>query len=135
MNKNLLLTSLFLFLLSTISLSQDTSAFRKNIIGKWYPEKYMETDGKIYPVSAEEAEQYVVYSSDGTFESIEVDGKLAGKWFLHGDKMHIIVTQPPSGDYPQKIDAEIVKLTESELAFKSKDAGGDWLTIYLKKRQ
>jgi len=134
MKRNVLLLSVFILLKTLVAFSQDTAAFRKNIVGKWYPEKYLETDGKIYPLSEDETEQYVWYKSDGTVESIEEDGKIIGKWSFNAATMQLVVTQTQSKSYPQKMDVKIVKLTDTELAVKSKDGGGDWITIYFRKR-
>ncbi|HYV93002.1 MAG TPA: lipocalin family protein [Chitinophagales bacterium] len=123
-----------LLLMGSAAFSQDTSTFRKNLIGKWYPEKYLETDGKIYPVSEDEKSQYVWYKADGTVESIEEEGLVKGTWSMNSSKMILVVTQKQSKGYPQKMEMKIVKLTATQLAVKAKDGGGDYITIYFSKK-
>jgi hypothetical protein len=101
----------------------------------WYPEKYKETDGKIYPLEAEYQAQYVRFNCDGTYESLEDGGVvLKGAWKYDAASKKITATQSQSKAFPAVNTTIVVSCTPTEFAIKKKDGGGEWITFYLKAK-
>jgi hypothetical protein len=101
----------------------------------WYPEKYKETDGKIYPLEAEYRAQYIRFDCDGNYESLEDDGVvLKGKWKLDAQSKNILSTQTVNKKFPSNVTTSLVSCSEKDLSIKKRDGGGQWITIYLKAK-
>jgi hypothetical protein len=125
--QKIIITVLFL-LVTTGVFAQIT---KEKICGKkWYPEKYKETDGKIYPLDKEIKALYTKFNCDGTFESWEdLDVFVTGTWDYDASSKFIKIKEIKS-NVPLDKKVKIISCDGKILAFEKIDGGGDKLIIY-----
>lgn len=126
MNKAILI---FLSLFATnICVAQVT---KDKICGKkWYPDKYKETDGKIYPLDKEMKSLFTKFNCDGTFESWEDKGLLIKGTWRYVDKTSSIKIISKNSKVPMDESVQIISCDGKKLAFLKTDGGGEKITIY-----
>lgn len=101
------------------------------LVRTWKGVRYVEMDGRQYPIPEEMKNDYLQFNSDSTYESLE-SGQLLikGTWTFDTKKSVLTMKQNKVKEYPAKIDSKIIKLTVTELVMEGKDAEGKKLTIY-----
>lgn len=117
-----------LLTLTNLGFSQTT---KDKLCGKkWYPEKYKEVDGKIYPLEDEIKLLYTLFNCDGTFESLEdIDIMVRGTWSFE-EKTNSVILVTKESRIPMDNKVTIVSCDGNTLEFIKFDGGGDKLTIY-----
>lgn len=118
--------------MSFILLSQIT---KENICGKkWYPDRYKEADGKIYPFDKETKLLFTKFNCDGTFESWEDRGVFVkGTWVLDENTSWVKI-KSKNTKITMDDSVKIVSCSGEEMVFEKIDAGGDKITIFSKAK-
>lgn len=125
---NKIILSLFFLIFTNICFAQTTM---EKICGKkWYPDKYKETDGKIYPLDEEMKSLFTKFNCDGTFESWEdKDISIKGTW-TYDEKTNSIMIISSNSNVPMDESVKIISCDGKKLAFVKTDGGGEEITIY-----
>lgn len=126
MNKIVLI--FFFLVITNICFAQIT---KEKICGKkWYPEKYKETDGKIYPLDKETKLLFTKFNCDGTFESWEDKVIFVKGTWTYDDKINSIRMISKDNKVMMDGSVQIVSCDGKKLAFIKTDGAVDKLTIY-----
>lgn len=127
MNKIILL---FLLSVSTTNFcfSQTT---KDKICGKtWFPDKYKETGGKIYPLDKETKLLFTKFNCDGTYESWEDKGLLIKGTWIFDKKTNSIMLESKNSKIKMDERVQVLSCDGKKLAFVKTDGGGGKITIY-----
>ncbi len=125
---NRIVLMLFIIGASNFCIAQ---GLKEKICGKkWYPDKYRETDGKVYPLDNDTKLLYTKFNCDGTFESWEAKGVLIKGTWLYDEKSKTIKMETKNKKVPMDESVSITSCDGKKLAFVKTDGGGEKITIY-----
>lgn len=103
----------------------------KLLANTWKVVKYEEESGKQYMPPSEMQNDYLMFNTDYTYESLEYNqNTIKGTWALNEDSSMLTMRQTMLDSYPKALIMKILKLTVTELVIEGNDAAGNVLIIY-----